>query len=274
MIGDPSLIGVIIRAKLNIRDLVCCLSVVRPQGSFPYFLTVVPFMSVDWEASISESEQCQRDELIDSESDDQAYDLSFAYRIQWEHPAEDLKEAVKVLLCARSSPAETPATDEHEDAMGEEERSRIRWLLVSNPNTPPPVLDSLVGDGSLVLLERIAEHPRTRATTLARLAFDLNPEVRCAVAENLNTPIETLLMLVNDEHPDVRFTLAEGYHVSTEILSMLCEDENPYVCYRAQRTLSRIHMKEAFVANFRTDWSGRRERRDRVDTSSATGFGL
>ncbi|HJY80787.1 MAG TPA: hypothetical protein VKK81_06850, partial [Candidatus Binatia bacterium] len=112
--------------------------------------------------SESEQRELERDELNDSERDEQDYDLSFAYRIQWEHPAEDLKEAVKVLLCARSAPAETPAADGHDDAMGVEERNRIRWLLVSNPNTPPPVLDSLVGEGPRALLERIAEHPRTR----------------------------------------------------------------------------------------------------------------
>src|SRR4030095_4919134 len=199
-------------------------------------------MGVDWEASISEQNELERDE---PESDEQAYDLSFAYRIQWEHPAEDLKEAVKMLLCARSSPVETPESGEHEEVMGAEEKARIRWLLVSNPNTPPPVLDSLVGDGSRVLLERIAEHPRTRASTLARLAFDLNPEVRSAVAGNVNTPMETLMMLARDEHPDVRFTLAESYHVPVEILSMLCDDENPYVCYRAPRTLNEIQIKTA-----------------------------
>jgi len=208
------------------------------------------------------------------DNDEQNYDLSFAYKIQWEHPEEDLKEAVKMLLCARSSPPEPAASDEQAEVMDDEEKARIRWLLVSNPNTPPPVLDSLVSDGSCLLLERIAEHPRTRAATLARLAFDLNPEVRSAVAENLNTPMETLLMLVQDEHPDVRFTLAESYHVPTDILIMLCEDDNPYVCHRAQRTLNRIQMKEAFVGNFRADWSGRRERKERCDSSPTTGFGL
>ena len=228
-------------------------------------------MAVDWEASISEQNELERDE---PESDEQAYDLSFAYRIQWEHPAEDLKEAIKMLLCARSSPVETPAAAEPEEVMSVEEKGRIRWLLVSNPNTPPPVLDSLVGDGSCLLLERIAGHPRTRAATLARLAFDLNPEVRSAVAENVNTPMETLMMLARDEHPDVRFTLAESYHVPVEILSMLCDDENPYVCYRAQRTRNRIQMKEAVVGNFRADWSGRRERKERSESSPASGFGL
>lgn len=241
-----------------------------PQDPVRTFTTVVPFMGVDWEVSISQQNELEREE---QESDEQAYDLSFAYRIQWEHPEEDLKQAVKMLLCARSQPP-TPPPVAPEEAMSLAETAKIRWLLVSNPNTPPPVLDSLVGDCPCVLLERIAEHPRTRPATLSRLAFEPDPDVRAAVAENVHTPMETLQMLARDEHPDVRFRLAESYHVPMEILIELSDDDNPYVCHRAQRTLNRIQMREALVGHFHSAWSGSRESRGRGDSSSISGFAL
>lgn len=217
-------------------------------------------MGGEWEFSTSEEDDFPREEAA---VDEQPYDLSFAYKIKWEHPDEDLKEAVKVLLCAQSGgegvPAEAEAGVAH--GLGAEEAQRIRWLLVSNPNTPPPVLDYLVNEASPALLERIAEHPRTRPATLARLAFDLNQDVRAAVAENFNCPAETLRMLAQDEHPDVRYRVAESYHVPAEVLAELAEDENPYVSYRARQTLARLQMPPAVEPSFAAEWNWPRDRK-------------
>jgi hypothetical protein len=217
-------------------------------------------MGGEWQFSTSEEDDFAREEAA---VDEQPYDLSFAYKIKWEHPDEDLKEAVKVLLCAPSGEGHAPAEAEAvaPEALSAEEAQRIRCLLVSNPNTPPPVLDYLVNEGSPALLERIAEHPRTRPATLARLAFDLNQDVRAAVAENFNCPAETLRMLAQDEHPDVRYRVAESYHVPFEVLQELAEDENPYVSYRARQTLARLLMPPAVETGFGSDWTLPRDRK-------------
>lgn len=208
-------------------------------------------MGPQWEFSTSDEDDFARAEIA---VDEQSYDLSFAYKIKWQHPDEDLKEAVKVLLCASLGQAHVRPEPEAgaSAALSAEEAQRIRCLLVSNPNTPPPVLDYLVNQGSPALLGRIAEHPRTRPATLARLAFDLNQDVRASVAENFNCPTETLKMLAYDEHPDVRYRLAESYHVPLEILKELAEDENPYVSYRARQTLTRL-LTPAVEPSFASD---------------------
>src|ERR1700721_515512 len=97
-----------------------------------------------------------------TETEQQDYDLSFAYCFHWDSPEEHIREALKVLLFNRAA--------------------KIRWLLAINPNTPPPVLEHLARDQSASLLERIAENPRTHVTTLARLSLHAHPQVRASVA--------------------------------------------------------------------------------------------
>lgn len=182
------------------------------------------------------------------------YDLSFAYSFQWEKPEKQIREALKVLLCNPSDKnsnnlAQTKTLAKPSTSQAALEAAKIRWLLAINPNTPPPVLEHLTINGTVGLLERIAENPRTHSTTLAKLAIHEDPQVRAAVAENMNTSIKTIWKLARDESADVRLRLAESYTIPIAVLKVLAEDENPYVAHRAQRTIFRI-LKE--VSELRT----------------------
>lgn len=203
-------------------------------------------------------------------SETEQYDLSFAYSFQWERPEQQIREALKVLLCNKDGDNSSESgemttttmtnTKTKTDAEAEARRTalkeaaaleaaRIRWLLAINPNTPPPVLDHLTRNAPSPLLERIAEHPRAHSTTLARLAVNEDAQVRAAVSENMNTSMKTVWKLVHDSSPDVRLRLAESYTVPLAVLKVLADDENPYVSHRAQRTLLRM-MQE--VSELRT----------------------
>lgn len=192
-----------------------------------------------------------------SYSEPEQYDLSFAYSFNWDKPEEQIREALKVLLCNREENSgntepqraevmtKTKETEQDlkRQAIKESaalEAARIRWLLAINPNTPPPVLDHLTRNAPSQLLERIGEHPRAHSTTLARLAVHSDCQVRAAVAENMNTSMKTIWNLVRDPSPDVRLRLAESYTVPIAILRVLADDENPYVASRAQKTLLRL----------------------------------
>jgi hypothetical protein len=176
-----------------------------------------------------------------TETEQQDYDLSFAYCFHWDSPEEHIREALKVLLFNSVADKTGIKTGDKETKKAvQEEAARIRWLLAINPNTPPPVLEHLARDQSASLLERIAENPRTHVTTLARLSSHGHPQVRASVAENPTLSIKTIWRLAKDENPDVRHRLAESYTVPVAVLRVLCEDENPYVAFRAQCTMQRI----------------------------------
>ncbi|HEY9678964.1 MAG TPA: hypothetical protein V6C76_13225 [Drouetiella sp.] len=177
-----------------------------------------------------------------TETEQQDYDLSFAYCFRWESPEENIREALKVLLF-NAEKASTKSGEKESKKAVQQEAARIRWLLAINPNTPPPVLEHLSRDQSPSLLERIAENPRTHVTTLARLSAHPHSQVRASVAENPTLSIKTIWRLAQDENPDVRHRLAESYTVPVAVLRVLCEDENPYVAYRAQITMQRIMLE-------------------------------
>ena len=177
-----------------------------------------------------------------TETEEQDYDLSFAYCFRWESPEAHIREALKVLLFNSVTTEKTgpkPGEREAKKAV-QEEAARIRWLLAINPNTPPPVLEHLARDQSVTLLELIAKNPRTHVTTLAKLSTHAHSQVRASVAENPTLSIKTIWRLAKDENPDVRHRLAESYTVPVAVLRVLCEDENPYVAFRAQCTMQRI----------------------------------
>ena len=199
----------------------------------------------------------QKTRIPETSSEPEQYDLSFAYSFNWERPEEQIREALKVLLCNKeenggnTEPKRAEVmtkTKNREEELRKQaikenaalEAARIRWLLAINPNTPPPVLDHLTRNAPTQLLERIGEHPRAHSTTLARLAVHSDSQVRAAVAENLNASMKTVWNLVRDPSPDVRLRLAESYTVPIAILRVLAEDENPYVASRAQTTLLRL----------------------------------
>lgn len=195
--------------------------------------------------------------LIDERAAEAVYDLSFAYKMSWDHPDDDIKQALHLLLCLPTVSEKIASKLEREErktdsqGLSDEESKKVRWLIVRNPNTPPPVLDSFVNeDLEPMILERIAEHPRTCPSTLHKLASHPNPSVRAALAENTNTPVETLSLLVNDDHPDVRYRVAEGYHVPIDVLKRLTEDINPYVAQRAHQTLGRLSAHEVVTGDF------------------------
>jgi hypothetical protein len=176
-------------------------------------------------------------------TEEQEYDLSFAYCFNWDFPEKHIREALKVLLfnsLAESQAKSEKSADKETKRAVQEEAQRIRWLLAINPNTPPPVLEHLARDQNPALLERIAENPRTHVTTLARLSAHNDPQVRASVAENPTLSIKTIWRLAKDENADVRHRLAESYTVPVAVLRVLSEDENPYVSYRAQVTMRRI----------------------------------
>jgi len=177
-----------------------------------------------------------------AESSSENYDLSFAYRFNWDRPEKQVREALKVLLfnSLAEAPKEQRSADSEARKAIQEEAARIRWLLAINPNTPPPVLEHLAKDKSVRLLERIAENPRTHVTTLARLSTHDSEQVRASVAENAAASLKTVWRLARDENADVRHRLAGSYTVPIAVLRVLCEDENPYIADRAHKTIDRI----------------------------------
>jgi hypothetical protein len=81
------------------------------------------------------SDSPQLNSAIDSENEQ--YDLSFAYRFKWDMPERQLTEALKVLLfngLADSQPStEVKAAEQQRKNAVQEEAARIRWLLAINP---------------------------------------------------------------------------------------------------------------------------------------------
>jgi hypothetical protein len=116
----------------------------------------------------------------------------------------------------------------------------FEYFMVLKAEANPLELEMLSTSAPTHVLVKIANHSRTPGRTLARLAANINSDVRMSVGENQNTPVEVLRHLARDENPDVRYSLAENHNLSVEILRILINDENPYVAARAQRTLQRL----------------------------------
>jgi hypothetical protein len=161
----------------------------------------------------------------------ESHDLSYVYRIHWQNPESDLKEAFKVLLCSYEGyeqPAEGSCT----------------WLMLAcNPETPPPVLDCMSRVGHSAVVECVAGNPATAPRTLTRLSAHPDARVRIATTDNPNLPNECLMALVNDECVDVRYAIAENHNLPVCIIQLLANDDyqNPYVAHRARQTLKRLN---------------------------------
>src|SRR3990167_4628859 len=73
------------------------------------------------------------------------YDLSFVYRIAWDDPALEIREAFRVLLdiFGLSSGGEPPLWGANlvTTQLTDEQHLRIHRLIASNPETPPVVLN-------------------------------------------------------------------------------------------------------------------------------------
>lgn len=162
----------------------------------------------------------------------------YTYLLEWEWP-EHIELLLRRLIWARLIEL-TDGADSNDVAQSDFLAAHVCSLIVKSPDTHSAVLDVLASTAVAAFAERVAEHPRADASTLARLAGHSSPGVRAAVAENANTPIEVLRNLVEDEHLDVRFAMAENHMLPAELLETLSEDDNCYVAYRAKRTLSRI----------------------------------
>jgi lactoylglutathione lyase len=121
-----------------------------------------------------------------------------------------------------------------------DQSNAVKHTVVLSPDIHPIELDMLSVTASPRVLMSIASHPRTTATTLARLATSKNSDVRAAVGENGNTPDAILHRLAADPSADVRYSLAENHNLPVGVLRVLLKDENPYVSARAQRTLHRL----------------------------------
>ena len=67
----------------------------------------------------------------------------------------------------------------------------------------------------------LARNPNTPTETLASLATDEDPDVRCCVARNPNTPTETLASLATDEDYGVRYWVARNPNTPEDILIMI-----------------------------------------------------
>jgi hypothetical protein len=202
-------------------------------------------MSTEWE-----NVQAADGNGFDNLRNDEQYDVSFAYYFRWDCPDVHIKEALRNLL-ARCAAEEAEANSRHREVY-EQELERVRWLIASNPNTPPPVLDHLIKRADASLRERIAENPRVSMNTLRKLAGDSDPEVRSAVAENLNTPADVLRLLAKDQNADVRYRLAESPNIAQDLLRELAEDENPYVAHRASKTLAKLTVQPLVSGPFYT----------------------
>jgi hypothetical protein len=87
--------------------------------------------------------------------------------------------------------------------------------------------------------EKVAEDSTTGWQILELLANHNSPSVRAAVADNVNANQSTLLKLAYDSDVDLRYQLAENHNISREVLAVLLEDENPWVRVRAEMTHKR-----------------------------------
>jgi hypothetical protein len=202
-------------------------------------------MSTEWE-----NVQASDGNGFDSLRTDEQFDVSFAYYFRWDCPDVHIKEALRNLL-ARCAAEEADVISGHREVY-EKELEHVRWLIASNPNTPPQVLDHLTKRADASLRERIAENPRVSLNTLRKLAGDSDPEVRAAVAENLNSPTDVFSLLAKDENADVRYRLAENPNLAQDLLRELAEDENPYVAHRASKTLAKLTVQPPVSGPFYT----------------------
>jgi hypothetical protein len=186
----------------------------------------------------------------ENDGDQSRGDKSFIEMFEWKtynHQAE----AEQILMAAKLHGAEgcprRHLARAKSDVLDEKEFNTVRMQIVSNPQTPPVVLDYLAPNASSDIQERIAEHPHVWARTLDLLACLGDDAVRAAVAENPNTNDLTLDMLSRDESADVRYRLAENPHLSPALVTKLRDDSNPYVAYRAQVTMARLELGTAQV---------------------------
>jgi len=150
-------------------------------------------------------------------------------------------------------PAETDSNDDHISAVCTSLQFHLeqptaealdkRMKAVCNPDTHPKILEHIASSAPHFLVKRVADHPRTEAHTLDKLARHDHPEVRAALADNPNIVVELQWQLAEDEHPDVRFSIAQSYFVDKAVLAALTEDENPFVAHRARTTLQRLDLE-------------------------------
>ena len=111
------------------------------------------------------------------------------------------------------------------------------YLTAGNPETSAEVLDELSNSDSYKVRKRVAENEKICLSTLFRLLFDNEPEVRLATLANSRSPEFFVEHLVNDTNDDVRYNLAENANLKLTYLKRLEQDENPYVRERARKTL-------------------------------------
>lgn len=176
-------------------------------------------------------------------------DLSFIVKYGWETP-KHMKEAIRVLLAARTAEAEKGMSVCQAETESEQERNSAEMRLAANPFCSSYVLDYLSKTSNANVCELIASNPRATEETMERLAGHSDPTVRAALTENAYCSITILYKLTRDEHPDVRYRMAENANLPDSILIELSQDENPFVAARADETLERLKPCSIVEGNF------------------------
>jgi hypothetical protein len=187
---------------------------------------------------------------------DETIALAFSYHFTWGYP-DYMRDALR-LVSQAGGICDVLGIDPNRDltwrqlrlVFEEADSTKVRYLIASNPQTSPAILNYLATDKETRVVRRVADNQNTHASTLARLAVHDDPGVRTCICENGNAPELVLLALARDPHLDVRYTLAENLNAPMSVIEMLTMDENPYISSRAQRTLNMLRPAEVLSPDF------------------------
>lgn len=122
---------------------------------------------------------------------------------------------------ARGAAADSPHVANHEDVLAQLAGDWDPWVrirLVSNPHTPPHILEQMAADNEDTVVEHVAANPNTPAA-LERLALRLESAVRRNIVNNPSSPAAAVIVahmwgtreagLLADEESELRRSWGE-----------------------------------------------------------------
>ncbi|MCK5834784.1 MAG: hypothetical protein KAG98_03510 [Lentisphaeria bacterium] len=105
-----------------------------------------------------------------------------------------------------------------------------KLFIVSYPNSPSRLLVKIANESQdFVILEQLANHPRSSRDILLKLAKSEDYRIRKILAINPKISPEVVSLLSHDANPTVRAALAEKGLPSENIQLLLSKDEHPLV---------------------------------------------
>lgn len=115
------------------------------------------------------------------------------------------------------------------DNLANHERSDIRVLVASHPQTSPNCLVRLVEDDEGYVRLSAAGNPHMPSEMLPQLALSPDRDTRFGLASNCALPESVIKVLAEDPSPDVRQRLARNGTMPLDILQRLASDTDTQV---------------------------------------------